>query len=396
MALSTITFSQLLVKSGYETGMFGKWHLGDPKAYRPMQRGFTESLLHGAGGIGQLYPGSNADFPGNREGKDRYFDNLLLHNEEVVQTKGYCADVFFNAAVSFMKKNIDKKKPFFTYIATNTPHAPNVGKQENIDRIHKRYPNFKEELKKYPKINVDQITSYYAMIENIDDNFGMLIGKLEKWGALENTLIVFTTDNGATSRHGGTEIHNGGFKTGKGSVQEGGGHVSCFWYWKGKLQENIDVKALTAHIDFYKTFCDLAGATIPKNIQELDGRSLKPLLENPNAEWEDRMLFHTAGRWKGDESVRDSRWAVRTQKWRLVGNKMLFDIKNDPYEDHNVIKTHPEIAIKLRKAYLSWWEETLPFMINENKTWEGDAPYVKLEKEARKKGIPRWEPMMVN
>jgi arylsulfatase len=87
MALSTITFSQLLVKSGYETGMFGKWHLGDPKAYRPMQRGFTESLLHGAGGIGQLYPESNAEFPGNKGRKQHFFNNLLLHNEGVVHTK---------------------------------------------------------------------------------------------------------------------------------------------------------------------------------------------------------------------------------------------------------------------------------------------------------------------
>ncbi|MGY6648419.1 arylsulfatase [Wenyingzhuangia sp. IMCC45574] len=388
-------FPELLKKAGYRTGIFGKWHLGDIKEYRPMQRGFTESLIHGAGGIGQFYPGSCADFPENKEkDKLRYFNNVLLHNEEVVRTKGYCTDVFFDAAWSFMKKNIEQKKPFFTYLATNTPHAPNFAKQENIDRIKERYPNLKQKLKKYPKIKVESIVNYFAMIENIDDNFGKLMKRLTDAGALDNTLIIFTTDNGVTKKNGGSDIFNAGFKTGKGSPQEGGGHVPCFWFWKGKLQENVDVKALTAHIDLYKTFCELTGTKIPNNIQELEGRSLVPLLQNPKAEWEDRILYHTVGRWKpGVAPVRDARWGVRTQKWRLVTGNKLFDIENDPKEDHNVISEHPEVAKKLLKQYHLWWEQTLPFLINENRTWKGDAPYVKLYKEAKKKGIPYWNPL---
>ena len=90
-----------------------------------------------------------------------------------------------------------------------------------------------------------------------------------------------------------TKLFAGGFKTGKASPYEGGTHVPAFWRWKGVLGEGKDIPALTAHIDFYKTFCDLAGAKITDKVQEIEGRSLIPLLENPAAKWDDRYLFHT-------------------------------------------------------------------------------------------------------
>lgn len=385
MALSTITFPQLLQEAGYETGIFGKWHLGDPKPFRPAQRGFSESLIHGAGGIGQLYPGSCADFPPNAEKEGRYFDNVLLHNETVVQTEGYCTDVFFRAALGWMKKNLEAEKPFFAYIAPNTPHAPLIAPKESYERIAKRHPE------------LEKVSGRFAMIENIDDNFGLMMGKLREWDALDNTLIIFTTDNGAPARSGGKgsapAVWNAGYKSGKGSPGEGGTHVPCFWYWKGRLPEGQDVHGLTAHIDLYKTFCDLAGASIPGTVQQLDGRSLLPLLENPGADWADRKLFIHAGRWdKGMEPQRDSRCAVRTQRWRLVGEK-LYDISNDPKESSDVARNYPEVVENLNAARLTWWEETVPLMINENREWEGDEPpYHTLYKEAAKNGIPDWSP----
>jgi arylsulfatase A-like enzyme len=109
MALDLTTFPELLQKAGYETGIFGKWHLGDIAPYRPGNRGFSEVLIHGAGGIGQRERGaeitSYADFPPNQGEGDKaaYFDPVLLHNDTVVQTRGYCTDVFFRAALSWMK-----------------------------------------------------------------------------------------------------------------------------------------------------------------------------------------------------------------------------------------------------------------------------------------------------
>src|SRR5210317_225020 len=90
MALSTTTFPQLLRRAGYATGIFGKWHLGDEDAYQPYNRGFSEVFIHGAGGIGQAYEGSCADFPPNRAKEGRYFDNAILHNDTIVQTEGFC------------------------------------------------------------------------------------------------------------------------------------------------------------------------------------------------------------------------------------------------------------------------------------------------------------------
>ena len=104
MALSTTTFPELLRSAGYETGIFGKWHLGDEDAYQPYNRGFSKTFIHGAGGIGQSYPGSCADFPPNRT--DKYFDCVILNDDTIVQTKGFCTDVFFTAALGWTKQLI--------------------------------------------------------------------------------------------------------------------------------------------------------------------------------------------------------------------------------------------------------------------------------------------------
>ena len=106
------------------------------------------------------------------------------------------------------------------------------------------------------------------MIENIDDNFGLLMQKLDEWKLWDNTLVIFMTDNGQAGRSGKLNgkrvpMYTAGFKTGKGSPYEGGTHVPAFWRWKGVLGEGVDIPALTAHIDLFKTFCQLAGAEIP-------------------------------------------------------------------------------------------------------------------------------------
>ncbi|VGO18927.1 arylsulfatase [Pontiella sulfatireligans] len=398
LALTTTIFPELLRQAGYETGIFGKWHLGDIEPYRPGNRGFTEALTHGAGGIGQNYGGSNVDFPPNQDRKTRYFDSVLLHNKSVVKTKGYCADVFFHAALAWMKEQHNEKKPFFAYISSNTPHAPLIAPKKNMKRLEERNGKANGRL---------------AMIENIDDNFGIMMQKLEAWGMLDNTLVIFTTDNGAPFKGPLTpdsgkpskkpksiktpedcRLYNAGYKSGKGSPYEGGVHVPAFWQWKGVLPEGKDVKALTAHIDLYKTFCDLAGADYSKVGQKLEGRSLVPLLENPDAEWPDRMLItHTAGIGKDIDAARDRKWAVRTQRWRLVG-KELYDIENDPFQDHNVAAEYPEIVERLSKVHADWWEDVVPLMINQNNTWDKEPPMVTLYNEQIKKTgtIPEWMP----
>ena len=386
MALSTVTFPQLLQESGYQTGIFGKWHLGDEDEYQPYSRGFTETFIHGAGGIGQSYPGSCADFPPNRERSGRYFDNAILHNDTIVRTKGFCTDVFFRAALGWIKQQHQAKQPYFAYIAPNAPHGPMIAPEKY--------------KKRFAELGWDGNTQgRYGMIENIDDNFGLLMSKLDEWQAWDNTLVIFITDNGQAARSGKLNgervpIFTAGFKTGKGPTYEGGTHVPAFFYWKGKLGSGVDVPALTSHLDFYKTFCELAGVTIPDKVQEIDGRSLLPLLEDPQAAWDDRALFVHKGRWDKEDNPDDSRYrdcAVRTARWRFVNNKELFDISVDPFESTDVAAEHPEVIAELRAKFDQWWVKTLPLMVNEDAEFSPVQPQaVRYEKQLKERGIPDW------
>lgn len=382
MAPTVYTFPQALQSAGYKTGLFGKWHLGDEEEYLPQSRGFDEVLMHGAGGIGQV---SLGDFPTNNN--NPYFDNVLLHNDTIVKTKGFCTDVFFNASLAWIKKQHEAKNPYFAYISLNAPHGPFVAPNKYKKRFLEKGSNGRSAAR-------------LGMIENIDDNFGHMMTKLKEWNALENTLVIFMTDNGAV-RLGSTKkipYFNAGLKSGKNSPNEGGTRVPFFMQWKGVLKEGLDINELTAHLDIYKTFCELAGAKLPKKMQSLEGRSLLPLLQQmPESKWSDRELFIHCGRWK--EGQRDkfkfTKCAVRTKRWRFVNNKELYDISKDRGEKTDVAAQFPEVVEKLRKSYDRWWAETLPLMINEGlpKVKAADQPFAKrYEEQLKEKGIPDWTP----
>ncbi len=382
MALDVYTLPQALQSGGYETGIFGKWHLGDADEYLPGNRGFDEVLIHGAGGIGQVNFG---DFPPNSE--NLYFDNVLLHNETIVKTKGFCTDVFFDAALAWTKEKIDSQQAYFTYISLNAPHAPLVAPEKY--------------KKRFLELGYDDGTAgRYGMIENIDDNFGKLMKKLAEWNALGKTLVIFTTDNGATHLSGtlnGEKVKhfNANLKGGKNSPYEGGNHVPFFWYWKGVLSEGKDINQLAAHIDIYQTFVELAGVKLPEKIQPLEGRSLVPLLKNSKSKWEDRLLFTHCGRWasgKIDEAQYKS-FAVRNQKWRFVNNDQLYDIASDPGETINVFDAYPQVISTFKAPYDNWWQESIPLMVNENRTKVDEHPlHIRYNKQLKEQGIPDWSP----
>jgi len=163
------------------------------------------------------------------------------------------------------------------------------------------------------------------------------------------------------------------------------------------LLDIVDINALTAHIDLYKTFCELAGAKLPEKMQELSGRSLLPLLKNPEAEWPDRELYVHCGRWKPEEreSQRYVKCAVRTQQWRFDNNEQLFDISKDPFETNDVAAQNPEVVSELNKAFDNWWEAVLPFMVNEGlpTVKPEDQPLAKrYYKQLEEIGIPEYIP----
>lgn len=355
MSLDVFTLPQMLKQAGYSSALFGKWHLGDEPEYLPQRRGFDEVLMHGAGGIGQVTLG---DFPGNE--KNCYFDNILLHNNKVVKTKGFCTDVFFDAAKVWIEKQEKLEKPYFAYISLNAPHGPYFAPEKYIKRfVDEGYD--------------EKTAARYGMIENIDDNFKSLMSSLKRNGALENTIVIFMTDNGMSmpriKKNGKTIVpFNAGMRGRKNSSHEGGTHVPFFLHWDKLEKQNRDVETLTAHVDLYNTFAELAGVDLSNVKQELAGRSFVQLLENPEVKIEDRYLFFHCGRWKTGERDKHKyiKCAVRSQKWRLVNNKALFDIENDPMEKKNVSEKYPEVVKELQTEYEKWWAGSLNLMSNED------------------------------
>ncbi len=382
MALTATTIAEVLKGAGYSTGIFGKWHLGDEDPYQPHNRGFDETFIHGAGGIGQKYPGTCADAPDNS-----YFDPIIKHNNTFVKTTGYCTDVFFQQALGWIKDQNEQGQPFFAYISTNAPHSPYI--------VAEQYQAmYKDQCK-------DKEAAFHGMITNIDDNMGVLMEKLDAWELADNTLLIFMTDNGGAS----VGTFNYGMKGKKGSVNEGGTRVPLFFRLPGKIKAGVDVDRLTRHYDLFPTLTEIAGTTADEALN-LDGRSLVPLIENPDAEWSDRITVFHKGRWaKEGMRVRKGRpdhvpenskytgFAVRSEQWRLVSNKALYDIENDPSEKNNVIKAHPEVVRNMQTAYDAWWDEVRPLMINEDASLDKEHPFiVQFELQKKTTGIPDWIP----
>ena len=364
LSLAATTLPQLLKAAGYATGIFGKWHLGDEDAYQPDRRGFDEVFIHGAGGIGQTYPGSCGDAPGNS-----YFNPAIKHNGTFVKTTGYCTDVFFAQATTWIE-SAKGKAPFFAWIATNAPHKP-------LD-----CPPEYEKL--YAGKVAPDVAKFFGMIANIDDNVGRLLGKLAEWNLERDTLIVFMTDNGGTV---GAAIHNANMRGRKVTPYLGGTRAASLWRWPAALAPG-DVDRLAAHVDVLPTLAELAGVTLPADLAKgLDGRSLVPLLKRRDADWPDRHLFTHVGRWPrgGAAASKYAGCAVRTPRYHLVSPAPapakqpsstpaqpaaprweLYDVTADPAEATDLAAARPAIVAELAGAYDRWWESVLPLMTNED------------------------------
>jgi arylsulfatase len=355
MTLAATTLPQVLQSAGYTTGIFGKWHLGDEAEYQPNRRGFDEVYIHGGGGIGQIYPGSCGDAPGNT-----YFNPTLLHNGKFEKTSGYCTDLFYAQATQWIDAQRRAKKPFFAYIPSNTPHGPYIARPE--DRAL------------YEGKGLEPATeNFFGMIHNIDQNVGRLLAKLDEWGIAQNTLVIFMNDNGGTA---GVKVFNADMRGQKGSAWLGGTRANSFWRWPGTLQP-ADCGVLAAHIDFFPTLAAIAGAKVPAAVaqSQIEGRSLVPVLQNPSAKLPDRYQFTHQGRWPklSDPneakfkvaSVRNTRWAMVSENGGRTANWQLFDLSVDYGQKNNVIAQHPEVVKELSAAFDQWWSECLPLMVNE-------------------------------
>ena len=360
-----VMLSNMFKDAGYATGMFGKWHLGDNYPYRPIDRGFDEVLRHFGGAIGVVN-----DYWGNK-----YINDTYYQNGKPVKTKGYCTDVFFDAATRFIEKCAKQKKPFLVYLPTNAPHGPlipppgsdvkaysealrktqNLGDSKTKERIlgegRKRGQGSSATSRA-----VGRVSKFYSMIANIDENVGQLRAFLEENGLAENTIFIFTTDNGSAF---GTDVFNAGMRGKKADAYDGGHRVPFFLHWPAAgLDRERRVETLASHTDITPTLLDLCGIPQPAGV-EFDGVSLRSLMEKgDHAEWPDRIIMTDAQQF--DVPKKWEQTAIMTERWRLVNGKELYDIDADPGQKRNVRAKYPKVFERLNKYYDELWEELQP------------------------------------
>lgn len=339
-----VLLPQVLAQNGYTNAMYGKWHLGDNYPNRPEDRGFHEVVRHGGGGVGQ----------GPDYWMNDYFDDTYYHNGVEEKFEGYCTDIFFSEAIDFIEKNQDK--PFFCYIATNAPHGPL--------NVPEEYYNMYEDATIDGKPISDGTRRFYGMISNIDDNFKKLEDKLVELGIADNTILIFTTDNGTA---GGQNIYNVGMTGGKGSHFEGGHRVPFFIRWKdGEITGGKDIDQLVAHYDLLPTFADLLDLDfIP--VKPLDGKSLKPLLTEENPKWENRILYMDTQR--EQNLIKYKTYAVMDEKWRLLNGNELYNVDEDLAQKNNLIDQYPEVAERLKVGYERWWDSFLAEKVDQRSSY---------------------------
>lgn len=320
MRSNEVTLAEVLKQAGYATGCFGKWHNGAYYPHHPNAKGFDEFLGFCAGHW------------------NNYFDTTLERNSKPIKTAGYITDVLTDAALEFI--NQYKNHPFFCYVPYNAPHGP----FQVPDRYFEKY--------KQRGLN-DKDACVYGMVENLDENIGRILQRLDQLNLTQDTIMIFLTDNGPNGQR-----FNGGMRGVKGSVHEGGIRVHCFIRWPGHLTAGLNIPQIAAHIDLLPTIVELCDLPPPETLP-LDGVSLVPLLTSQFSEWPERMLFTHHSR-RGQVELGPA--SVRTQRYRLVTDGThweLYDLEIDPAETQNIASQQPEITRKLRAAYETWFEEVI-------------------------------------
>lgn len=351
------TLAEALKAAGYRTGLFGKWHLGDCYPMRPQDQGFDDVLMHRGGGLAQ--PSEPL------ENERRYTDPILFDEAgKAVQTKGFCTDVYFDAALEFIGNG--SGKPFFVYLPTNAPHGPYHDVPEDL-RKHYMKKNLVDLEVNPPKGGrgaqmQDRLARIAAMITNEDQNVGRLMAHLRTKGLLENTMVIRMNDNGPnTMRYVGRMR---GMKT---NVHEGGIRSPFWWHWPAVINSGAEVDALTAHIDVMPTILEACGAKAGPHA--LDGRSFLGLFTAPEAtEWPNRKIVIQSHR--GTSAQRYHHFMLRDGDWKLLhasgfGREAfqgepefeLYNLKEDPKEETNLVSKHPEVLARLKKDYESWFKD---------------------------------------
>jgi arylsulfatase A-like enzyme len=316
---------QLLHNEGYATALVGKWHLGWKPEYSPIRHGF-EYFFGFKSGFIDFYTHTSPDSPTHGD---------LFENDSAVQVPGYMTDLISERSVRWIERNANR--PFFIDVAYNAPHWPyQVPDKPSIARDSARHLNAFDD-------STSTRADYIAMVERVDQGVGRILATLDRLGLRQNTIVIFTNDNGGEwlSRNAPLFHH-------KLSVWEGGIRVPAIIRWPGRISAGKVSAQVGITMDLTASILSAAGATLPADMR-LDGMNLFPILEGRSAEVP-RTLF-----WRG-HPARPHR-AVRSGDWKLVmepGRPMLFNLRTDVSERDNVIGRHPDIAQRLRGLLLAW------------------------------------------
>ncbi len=318
------TIAEVFKKAGYQTAAYGKWHNGMQAPFHPNSRGFDDFYGFCSGHWGN------------------YYNPLLEHNGNMVRGNGFIIDDLTQHGIDFIEKN--KNQPFFLYLPYNTPHSP----MQVPDRFWKKYKDKKlsqigSEGPPKNQNQIDHIRAALAMCENIDWNVGRIIKQLKNSNLLENTIVIYLSDNGPNGNR-----WNGNMKGRKGSTDEGGVRSPMIINWTGKIPQGKIMNQIASGIDLLPTLKDLTGIkTQPK--KPLDGVSLLPLIMEENPSWQDRNIYNY---WRGKLSLRN-------QNYRLDYQDQLFDMVNDPGQTTDISKERPQVVKEMLEAREKWEKTVL-------------------------------------
>ena len=328
-----ITIAELLKDAGYSTGMVGKWHLGGHDSIAPWNQGFDYSRMIGKNGL------------------DYYNYSIFLDsykNEFTDKGTEYLTDKLTDYGVEFIEET--KSKPFFLYMAYSAPHVTIVPRPDKLMKYFRKYEQSKEKFNPY----------YSAMVESLDDGLGRIMGALKSSGLLENTIVIFTSDNGGLGLDelGPIPTSNLPLRKWKGHIYEGGIRVPAIVSWKGKIPEGITSDVYFSSIDYLLTFCELTG--IKKLPDNTDGQSVLSLFLDPESvKQNERPLFwhyphfsNQLGRPAG---------AVRQGDYKLVelyetGKLELYNIREDVSESIDLSGKMKNKTEEMYKMLVTWRE----------------------------------------
>ncbi len=315
-----------LKKLGYRTGLIGKWHLGYPDGFQPNDRGFD--WFYGC------LQGSRSYFPMKKTTPHRVF----LENRKPTPEGGYTTDRIGDGACRFIKENRDE--PFFLFVSFTAPHGPLQPKQKDLDALE--------------AIQDVKRRKYAGLVKALDDNVGKIMACLKEHDLTNNTLVIFTNDNGGQTKTG---ANNFPLRGSKGNLYEGGVRVPMAAQWPKVIKPGTQIDSPVISLDFLPTFVELGGGKVDPE-WKLDGRSLKNLLagKENTSQWSRTFYWRQHGS--------QGNLACRKDDWKLVFNRAnqsepeLYDLSKDPSEQKDVAGEHPKLVGALRKE-LAVWEKPM-------------------------------------